>query len=255
MKNKGLVALGEWPQTIKSDDITVRKRADNDGYFLGSDKERYAKVVACPYESGYKFSNKAIVMSGTTYYFRVEPIKWRILKIMESEALLICDNILANKRYHASDNKYILSDIRSWLNDEFYSKAFNSLEKKKILTTKVDNSANSTGYEPNSNECADTMDKVFLPSYKEVTHIHYCLTDSASAVLKKERKTSDYSRATGAQMSVKRANYGKGIWWLRSPFHEYCFMRNVDCDGNILYYYCVNYAIYGVVPAIKIQLS
>ena len=93
---------------------------DADGYYLGSDGERYAKVVADPYpfNSGYTFSNNSSVIDGNTYYFKVEPIRWRILSERDGKAFILCDSIIASKAYDAgNNNNYANSDIRAWLND------------------------------------------------------------------------------------------------------------------------------------------
>ncbi|MBR2295872.1 MAG: hypothetical protein IKA43_00520, partial [Clostridia bacterium] len=73
------ILFGTYPQTIKADNVTITDTTNENGYFLGNDGEWYAKVVANPHNSSYKFSNDASVTSGSTYYFKVEPIKWRIL--------------------------------------------------------------------------------------------------------------------------------------------------------------------------------
>lgn len=72
---------------------------DSRGYFLGSDGAYYAKVAAAPYEGGYEFSNMSAVTSGNTYYFKVEPIKWRILSESNGTALIVCESIIANGHF------------------------------------------------------------------------------------------------------------------------------------------------------------
>lgn len=153
--------FGEYPQTIKANEVTVGTSADTRGYYLGSDGYYYAKVTATPYSSGYTFSTSATVSSGTVYYFKVEPIKWRILTESGGTALILCESIIANKRYAASSNNYMNSEIRAWLNGEFYNKAFTALQQELIQITNVDNSVYSTGYSSNSYACANTNDKIF----------------------------------------------------------------------------------------------
>jgi hypothetical protein len=51
------------------------------------------------------------------------------------------------------------------------------------------------------------------------------------------------------------SQYGNGYWWLRSPNFIYSFIaRNVDFDG-VISLSNVHFTNYGVVPALKIQLS
>ncbi len=117
--------------------------------------------------------------SGTTYYFKVEPIEWRVLKT-DNEArtkLLLAEKILtANVPYYKYDsssntrtideatinpNNYKYSQIRAYLNglnfyndsntavttyneNGFLQKAFTTSAQNLIPETEVDNSAAST---------------------------------------------------------------------------------------------------------------
>ncbi len=255
------IYFGEYPQTIKASDVTVGDVADEDGYYLGSDGERYAKVVADPNSSGYKykFSDNSSVISGNTYYFKVEPIRWRILSESDGNAFILCDSIIANHNYHHTTssttidgqkvyaNNYKYSDIRAWLNDEFYNTAFGALQQALIQTTEVDNSGYSTGYPFNRYACENTSDKVFLLSYREVITIKYTA---------RQMLTSDFSRATGAYMSTD-SYYGNGWWWLRSPYYDYVNnARSVGYDGTAVNYGSdVDFVSRGVVPALNLTLS
>lgn len=159
--------------TAWTNDVTVTATQDSRGYYLGSDGCYYAKVTASSYSSGYTFSSGASVTSGNVYYFKVEPIRWRILSENGDTALIRCDSIVANKRFDDSSNNYKDSEIRAWLNAEFYNTAFSSLQKELINTVLVDNSVYSTGYDSNPYACGNTNDKIFLLSYREVTNSAY----------------------------------------------------------------------------------
>ena len=263
------IYFGEYPQTIKASNVSIISTTpDTDGYYLGSDGERYAKVVADPCNSGYKFSDNSSVTSGNTYYFKVEPIRWRILSESDGNAFILCDSIIANRDYHHTTssttidgqtiyaNNYKYSDIRAWLNDEFYKTAFGDLQQALIQTTEVDNSAQSTGYSSNSYACENTSDKVFLPSYREVITIEYGFASSWTYDdTARQMLTSDFSRATGAYMSTDWSYYGNGRWWLRSPRNDYShYARIVNLDGLAGYGSDVNFD-YGVVPALNLTLS
>jgi hypothetical protein len=226
--------FGEYPQTIKANDVTITETIDGRGYYLGSDDCYYAKVTATPYSSGYTFSTSATVSSGTVYYFKVEPIKWRILEESGGTALILCERIIANKRYAESSNNYMNSEIRAWLNNEFYTTAFTALQQELIQKTEVDNSVYSTGYSSNSYACANTNDKIFLPSYREMVNTAYGFSSNSSDYdTARIRLTSDYSRATGAYMNTGTSYYGNGFWWVRSPNNNSNNARNVNNDGNI----------------------
>ena len=252
----GYILFGQYPQTIKSSSVTVGDVADEDGYYLGLDGERYAKVTADPYGSGYTFSDGSSVSDGATYYFKMEPIRWRILSEDGESAFILADGILANKAYDASSNNYKNSDIRAWLNGEFLNAAFGEIAQSLIETTEVDNSASSTGYSSNRYACENTFDKVFLLSYREAIDSAYGFASSSGAYDTARRMTvSDYARSTGAYMYTGNTYFGYGDWWLRSPSNDYSRgVRDViyrGLGGNGKYVYLDDY---GVVPALNITL-
>jgi hypothetical protein len=128
------VYFGSWPQTIKASGVTVdtstTKTMGAATYYLGSDGYWYAKVTAAPYGSGYTFTNGTAVTSGTEYYFKVEPIKWRVLE----SGKLLAESVLANVAYYpyynvnrtigsktVYPNNYQYSRIRAYLNGLSYT--------------------------------------------------------------------------------------------------------------------------------------
>ena len=246
------ILFGCYPQTIKSSDVTVGDVADEDGYYLGSDGERYAKVVADPYGSGYTFSDGSKVTSGNTYYFKVEPIRWRILSESDGSAFILADGIIANHYYHHTNssttidgetvyaNNYKHSDIRAWLNGEFLNSAFGEVAQSLIETTEVDNSVYSTGYSSNEYACENTFDKVFLLGCREVVTV--------------QMMVSDYARSTGANMYTSGRYFGCGEWWLRSPYSFHGYLARRVHEGGIDGFYDVQYGDSGVVPAMNIKL-
>lgn len=75
------------------------------------------------------------------------------------------------------------SDLRKWLNEDFYNTAFSEEEKKSIVTTVV--STPSTGDYTNS--CPDTEDRVFVLSGKELS------MDGTENQLMKRSKYTEYA--------------------------------------------------------------
>ena len=250
------IYFGEYPQTIKSSDVTVGDVADEDGYYLGSDGARYAKVIADQYYSNFTFSDGSDVTNGETYYFKVEPIRWRILSESDGSAFILADGIIANKAYDAGDNNnYKNSDIRAWLNDEFLNAAFGEVAQSLIETTEVDNSASSTGYSSNEYACENTFDKVFLLSYREVVNSEYGFASDSTFDAARRMTVSDYARSTGAYMDTSSSYFGCSYWWLRSPyFNDSFYARYVYYIGNADYNCLVYFDDFGVVPALNITL-
>ena len=249
------ILFGCYPQTIKSPDVVIRGVVDEDGYYLGLDGERYAMVVADQYMRGYTFSDGSEVTYGETYYFKVEPIRWRILSESDGSAFILADGIIANKAYDAGEDiNYKNSDIRAWLNGEFLNTAFGEAAQGIIKTTEVDNSAYSTGYSGNPYVCENTFDKVFLLSYREAVNSEYGFSSDGEDYDTARRMTvSDYARSTGAIMDTS-SYFGCGGWWLRSPNNyggEY--VRHIDYSGYVSSYHIGN-DFNGVVPALNITL-
>jgi uncharacterized repeat protein (TIGR02543 family) len=199
--------------------------------------------------------------TSSVYWFKYEPITWRVLDVQSNRAFLMADLVLDSQDYHYSTsnrtiggstvwaNNYKESHIRSWLNDNFYNTAFTAEEKARIQTTTVDNSAASTGYSTNSYACANTSDKVFLLSYAEAKSATYGLSTDASRQL----QPSAYAQSQG--VFTDNTN-GNSDWWLRSPYSSIIdYARIVNSGG-----YAgsrgvkVNGTCYGVVPALWISL-
>ena len=248
-RENDVIYFGEYPQTVKNRYVTVSDTPDSRGYYLGSDNEYYARVVATPYESGYTFSSDASITSGQEYYFKVEPIKWRIISENNGTAVLLCESIIASRRYDDLNNNYAESEIREWLNDSFYNTAFNNLEKSIIHAISVDNSVASTGYSENSNTCENTVDNIYLLSHIEAISLDKSL---------RAKNVSDYARASGALISTSylEAHNGNGLWMLRTPNDAYThFISECNYNGDISDGGTnVSSKFFGVAPALTIKL-
>jgi uncharacterized repeat protein (TIGR02543 family) len=243
------VLFGEYPQTVELNlnNIDIAGGEKVDGYYRGVDGvTRYKKVTASTYGAAndYWFTDQSQqIIQGTAYYFKVEPLKWRILQTIDNKALLVCETIIDHYSYNASSgvNRYIdssdltkSSDLIKWLNSKTVGregtvegtvygtalnyglyKTFSTLQQALIENTVVQNGKTTT-HSPESNAyaCNDTTDKIFALSYQEIAYGTYF----PSAVLR-TKLTSDYARATGAYMT-KSGTYGAGCWWLRSPRAE-----------------------------------
>lgn len=278
--NGEYILFGKYPQTIKADSVNIPNpdTPESNGYYLGSDNFYYAKVTATPSGSGYKFSNDTEIVDGTDYYFKVEPIKWRILNYStlatDAYAFLLCESIIDHKSYnldplsivydsiyeHTFKNVYTESAIRVWLNNEFYNTVFDELQKELIQRIEVENDSISAGLDPNQFIGFNTNDKIFLPSYSEVTNEEYGFSANDQAVDgARKRSAVDFAKAIGA---------GKDDinWWLRSP--DNCnngpYIRYVcgcpygtgagRCFSINTYNYQHIYHYMGIVPALVISI-
>lgn len=213
-------------------------------------------------------------ITGNVYWFKFEPIKWKILSSTDVRATILSEMILDSQPYNYSvysvtedrviyPNRYDRSSVRAWLNNDFYNTAFNTLEKAEINTVEVENGVASAnpylypGYFNNGiNEyaCVNTYDKVWLSSMQEVTKNDYGFDVKTGTSATRQKKTTAYSRCQGAWTSKTTEYAGNGIFWLRSPFHyDGSYAHYVDYDGYISYHQ-VHSTDYGVVPALEIML-
>ena len=279
------INLGRYPQTVVTDESIISALSSisftNSKGYIEYNGNEYKKIFANPYDS-YNFNNGNEIIEGNTYYYLVEPIKWRIITEDDDTYTLLSEIALDNICFYGIDseriingntvypNNYEYSNIRAWLNgyngtsydvDDYTNKgfidiAFNMKEKELINLTLVDNSEVSLGTGYSSYICNDTNDKVYLLSYQDITNFEYGFNTDQS----RKTNTTDYIRSVGCSISTGASNYGYCYWWLRSPYVDYphstSLVRSdglVIKDGNMFYFGYINYTFYGVRPAITIS--
>lgn len=266
---KTYINYGKYPQTVVSDNSLILAlnnltETNSEGYYK-YDGNEYAKLTATPNWSGYKFSDNTIVVSGTTYYFKVEPIKWRIISNNDGTIQLLSEYIIDSQYYHPNintrtiggktifSNNYEHSYIREWLNNSFYNKAFGTPDQNGILTTLVDNSASTTSFSRNSYASNNTNDKIYLLSYQDSINSNYGFSTSTSSNNTRYAVTTDYARAKGAYIDTSTNTYGNGTWWLRSPYSNDSYSACTVTRVGDLHSSDVYLAYLGVRPALQIK--
>ena len=262
------ITYGLYPQTNVDDSslIAVLDALDtpeSNGWYLYND-DYYAKVIATPDNYKCTFDDGMTIVSGTTYWFKCEPITWNVLSNNDGEYYILSTLALdAHCYYHSSSdfrtideetispNNYEYSDIRAWLNNYFYNSAF-ALGNGHIQTTIVDNSAETTWTSDNEYACGNTEDKVFLPSNKDYNNSDYGFVDNASRC----SKTTEWARARGAEYSTNASYLYNSSYWSRSPDFSYANIAwLVSYDGYPNHHYAlVDGTSCGVRPALMIEL-
>ncbi len=259
------VKYGIYPQTHVSDETLISNlntltTTEANGWYL-YDGDYYAKLTAKPYNTSYTFDDVTTITKGTEYWFKCEPINWKILESNDGEYKLISSVLLDAHCYYSSTsnrtidgntvyaNNYKYSDIRAWLNDEFYNSAF-SLGKSYIQTVEVDNSASTTSSSTNKYACENTYDKVYLLSYQEYNNESYFADDTA-----RQCKTTDYARANGCYSNTNSSYKNNGCYWTRSPYSYYSYNASYVRYGGNIYYSYVNITYYGVRPALTVKFE
>lgn len=259
-----IIKYGLYPQTVV-DDSSLTSSLDsfamqkaNGWYFYNGDY--YAKATAKPFNSYYEFSNGTKIEYGKDYWFRCEPIEWKILDNDNGEYFVVSGLVLDCRRYNSSIsnraidgktvycNNYQYSDIRAWLNGDFYGSAF-ALGNENVLTTIVPNSAYSFGSSSDKYACEDTDDKVFMLSLRDAISSDYGFSSSISSAFDRVAYATDYAKCQGICVYSKNKS---SLWWLRSPVSDSESAWCVDNNGAITFDH-VDYPN-GVRPAMRINL-
>lgn len=171
------------------------------------------------------------------------PLKWIVLDKKKGYSLLMTKQIIESNGWMNESDKgtaWEKTDLRRWLDQDFYNTAFSSEEKKHMGLfngTQPQNPRYSTS------AGKSTVDPVSLLSYQEL--IHYMPTD-------KERKTSPTDYA------VKRGCYqnpdGDAAWWLRSPGPSSDVPEHLASWGNLgARTHYINDSSIGVRPVIWVE--
>lgn len=229
-----LVTYGLYPKSHVSDNKIIdelekiQEPFDN-GYYLYNG-DYYVPEYSKPSWNKYLFDDGTLIPYANSLkgeepqklWFKCEPIEWDILESNdEGEYLLLSKNLVDVGYFneHVTDtfindhHKYVKeeawnkgetifaddyekSDIRNWLNNDFYNKAF-MLDDSYVELSDVDNSL-ATVWIPAAHKWVvnDTKDKVFLPSYMDLQNEAYGFSsrNTNTGRVNKKAYTTDYIR-------------------------------------------------------------
>ena len=158
------------------------------------------------------------------------PVEWRVLAIENNKALVISRYALDAMRFDPESNDWSKSEIRRWLNGEFYNSTFSGEEKARIKSFNQDN--------------------VFLLSREEAEK-YFANSDARKC------KPTSYAKAKGASEIDDFC-----WWWLRSPYPSISNrVYYVSNGGDVRYYVhnIINLDVYNyngsVRPALWVNLE
>jgi len=293
-KTGDIIEFGWYPQTKVTDSAIISALKDYEGdsktwesynYYSGtgdvwdgqmtqSDYMRYKDVKYegakyrgvvfdsyRPYCTGYTSSTSNTnqddngYTTGTIYWFKYEPIKWRVLD--PATGLVLSETILDSqaynnylfrydyefwgdsaKTYYA--NNYANSSIRQWLNKDFCNTAFLPSQQNIIQSTILDNDSS-------------IKDKIFLLSYSDTLNNSYGFdTESDIKDTAKTAQGSDYAKCQG--LYVDSSN-GNSYWRLRSAGNYSLNSCSVDIDGDVNLNYGTFSTRSGVRAALQLNLK
>jgi len=213
-----LITFGSYPQTkVTSSSLISALNAqtlqgDSTVNYGGS---RYKRVYFTTVTNSYQATNGYNI--NTVYWFKFEPIQWRVLSDTNGELFVLAEKILASRAYNqvSTNVTWETCTMRSWLNNDFYNIAFNSTEQAKIKTSAVVNEDNPWYGTDGGN---NTNDKVFLLSYSEVMNPAYGLSSIYNDYDTARRaQGTDFAKSNGLWVSTYSSYLGNSRWWLRAP--------------------------------------
>lgn len=229
-KSGEYVLFGDYPQSLLANNVSVDEnktmKMGKATVYEGSDKNLY-----------YKYNGN---------YYKVEPIKWRVISRDENNlAVLFAENILDISAYGRSvyDGIYTYSLIHSFLNNDFLSEAFTESAQDLIEFTNI-GSDTRKGDEHFSKY---SEDKIYLLKYSEVQNSTIFPNNSTKRTF------------TGFAANKKDSLQGNtGEWWIRSsycpPQGEARYMAHYYRIYNSDFYSSTVDSSFGVVPALSIYL-
>lgn len=213
---------------------------------------------------------------GIVYWFKYEPIKWRVLD--PNKGLVLSETIVdsqaysnyilnsgtdeygygeywgdSSKTYYA--NNYARSSIRKWLNNDFYNTAFSNAQKSIIDYTELDNSAYDDSYSIYDSET--TYDKIYLISWDDALDMNYAFSSSNGIDTERKEQGTDYAKCQGLYVYSIGNNIhsGNSNWWLRSPGDYSDLSCNVYYDGSVGGHFGICSTNIGVRPAMSLNLK
>lgn len=264
------VTYGLYPQTKVSDTTLINTletlEVSSIGWYFYNGNYYHKDVAKVYNNESYNFDDGSAIVNGSTYWYKCEPITWNILSndgysyYLVSSKLLDVQNFYQNYNNRVQNdtiiysNNYEKSDLRDWLNDYFYNTAF-TLNNTFITTTNVDNSSSTTDSINNKYSCNTTLDKVFLPTYKDYLNQDLGFDTTNTLSKTRECKTTDYARANGAFVNKDSNRLNNGTYWTRSACSEYYYCTWIVNTGGYLSTYTVDGDSHCVRPSIYISIS
>lgn len=215
------VYFGAYPQRLyKGMRAISSKPTDEQGYYI---YESSSTIKRCAFSG--EFSHKMPYI--------VEPIKWRILSEDNEILYLMSTKALDARIFSQTNNNYENSDIRAWLNDVFFKKAFLPDAQSKICELTCNNSAATTDSSQNPYACENTKDMVSLITFCELRGDYgYGFSSPYEESLTRTVKYTEYAFSNAGIGGLMQETETE--WWTRSPSsHHRDFVLGVNKQGKL----------------------
>lgn len=269
------IYIGYYPQREITDEACIQVLSQinefNDRGFIEHEGYEFAKVTVVNNHIYGEFPGNDDVFYtgtkyrvGTTHYFLVEPLCWKVLRTTGNEYFLLTENVIDSKAFNnikdietdengntLRPSDYEICSLRNWLNNYFYDICFTDEEKAMIQESYNLNDAVNIVDNKNPYPFNPTYDRVFLLSSTEATNRNNGFLSGDA----RRAHPTDYARSLGL-VSVDDDILSSSNWWTRSGL-EYTplFPAMIKYDGSVDKSYYPDGSNIGVRPAIKIILE
>ncbi len=268
------VTYGLYPQshikdeTLLSELNALTSNSVNDWYLLNGNY--YKKMISSTYKGieEYTFDDGDTVLNNTSYWFRCEPIKWRVLSINSGVYTLLSDSLLdyagiyqesldpsAKEEKTIYPSSYQNSNVINKL-DSFTEEAF-ALNNTYLKEATIKNDASTTSSSENRYiSDSDMKVKSYLLSYQDYVNTAYGFTSDDGISSSRQALTTDYARSNGSWVNYQDSQNSDlkkaGTYLTRSPSSEYSYAVNVINSVGAIRSYAVNNEGHSLRPAINI---
>lgn len=197
-----------------------------------------------------------------------DPIYWDVLDKDGDSILIISHDVIGYQRFSDSSNCVIWEDsqIRTWLNEEFYTNAFDKETQARIKESVLKNPS-IAGYVTGADESiwesrGDTTDRIFLLSRKEIEKYYgqklpkaeALLCKPSEAVLQRYEEIKQQRIREKVPFGESAPDVTEGIsWMLRSTGKSQNQISIIRGDGY--YSQCMADYYQGVRPAMWIYVG
>ena len=251
----GYYADGKQGDYMKYKDVTLDGEKYRGVYFTGY--RPYYNLSASSEANSYQDNNGYVV--NTAYWFKFEPVTWRVLAVNGSNktVTVMAKYLLDSQDFYNTHtertvdgktvyaNNYEHSDIRAWLNGEFFGTAFTAAQQGDIIAAEIENKAFSTTY--SQFDSASTVDKLWILSYSDTKNADYGFATTADAAA----LGTDYAKAQGIYVS---AADGNSIWRLRTAGSSANYNCCIGATGSVSNRYAA-YSYGGIRPAMILSTA
>ena len=275
------VYIGYYPQTEIKDEKIIKalkaiKTTNERGYieyegheFLEYKVVRNHKYVSDAQNTDEIYENGTGYKPGTTHYFLVQPIAWKVLyhDTEKNTYFLQTEMIIDSRAYHSNSDSinidgvtyyatnYEHSEIRKWLNEDFIDLCFTEEEKAFLQETLNDNEPKEDGYNHLKIPNDQTTDLCFLLGLKDAGDMKYNFYNGLVCDKSRFATATDLSNAKGL---IKHVITGKttSIWMTRTTNEPNRYMINyIGYDGlGVNDFYC-DASNVGIRPCITVKFE